>query len=136
MLYFSDFEGNSQEKTNLSHSSSSLLPNKRKCITCRSLDLLQWDVMKWHEDRGTCSYWIYTWKTLSKCSIDISNFFLNNMFAQANLWCSLDLNRFWWGFSKLLQWLPEYPLYLNVNKYRNLMLNEHRKWMIAVAMWK
>lgn len=91
MLYFSDFESNSQDKTNISKRSLPLLPNKRKCVTCYCLDLLQWDVMKWHEGKGTHSYWIYTWKTSSKCSIDISNFFLNNVFA--------------WGQCRMFSWL-------------------------------
>lgn len=128
MLYFSDFESNSQDRKNKIQSSSPLLPNKRKCITCYCLDLLQWDVMKWHEEKGTCSYWIYTWKILSKCSVETSSFFLNNMFAEVNVGYSLDFDRFCWGSSNLLHWLSEYSLYL--------MLNKYRKWMIAVAMWK
>lgn len=128
MLCFSDIESNSQDKPNISNSSLPLLPNKRKCITLYCFDLFQWDVMKWHKEKGLCSYQLYTWKSLSQCSTDIWNFLLNNMFADVNEGCSLDFNRFWWGSSKLLHWLPEYPLYRTLNKYR--------KWMKAIDMWK
>lgn len=93
-------------------------------VSLYCFDLLQWDVMKWHKEKGICNYQVYTWKSLSQCSIDIWSFLLNNMFAEVSEGCSLDFSRFWWGSLKLLHWLPEYPLYL--------MLNKYRKWMNAI----